>query len=87
MCCDPLKPEPVANSPPRPARVKEILRTKSWRNFKRNELAAKKSPSSDTESHDLAPGSGLDSSLDLNHYRIVNELWHFMSVDWGHRCM
>ena len=24
--------------------------------------------------------------LDLNHYRIIDEVWHFCSVDWGHRC-
>ena len=23
---------------------------------------------------------------DLNHYRIVNEVWYFCSVDWGSRC-
>lgn len=26
------------------------------------------------------------STLDLNHYNIVNEVWHYCSVDWGSRC-
>jgi len=25
-------------------------------------------------------------SLDLNHYRIVDDVWHFSSVDWGRNC-
>lgn len=25
--------------------------------------------------------------LDLNHYRMVNEVWHYSSVDWGHKCV
>lgn len=24
--------------------------------------------------------------LDLNHYRIVNEVWYYCSVDWGSKC-
>lgn len=26
-------------------------------------------------------------AIDLNHYTIVNEVWHYASVDWGHRCL
>lgn len=28
----------------------------------------------------------VDRTLDLNHYRIVDEVWHFSSVDWGSNC-
>jgi hypothetical protein len=24
--------------------------------------------------------------LDLNHYQIVDEVWHYSSVDWGSKC-
>ena len=24
--------------------------------------------------------------LDLNHYKMVNEVWHYYSVDWGTNC-
>jgi len=27
-----------------------------------------------------------DRLLDLNHYRLVDEVWHFSSVDWGPNC-
>ena len=26
------------------------------------------------------------TSLDMNHYRIVNEVWYYCSVDWGTKC-
>ena len=26
------------------------------------------------------------TSLDMNHYRMVNEVWYYCSVDWGTRC-
>lgn len=34
--------------------------------------------------HEL--GERESSELDLNYYRLVNEVWHFCSVDWGSRC-
>ena len=27
-----------------------------------------------------------DAGLDLNHYRLVNEVWYYCSVDWGSKC-
>lgn len=30
--------------------------------------------------------SELESELNLNYYHLVNEVWHFCSVDWGSRC-
>ena len=24
--------------------------------------------------------------LDINHYKMVNEVWHYYSVDWGNNC-
>ena len=87
MCCDPLKPEPVANASPRPGRMKEMLHTRNWKPYKLTELAAQSKPSPDAESHEMQDGSEApERMLNLNHYRIVNELWHFMSVDWGHKC-
>lgn len=32
------------------------------------------------------PESELESELNLNYYHLVNEVWHFCSVDWGSRC-
>ena len=25
-------------------------------------------------------------TLDINHYQIVDDVWHFSSVDWGRNC-
>ncbi|KAI9808671.1 MAG: hypothetical protein M1825_003823 [Sarcosagium campestre] len=27
-----------------------------------------------------------DQTLDLNHYRLVDDVWHYCSVDWGDKC-
>ena len=42
----------------------------------------------DLEGHiELTGSPSLNQGvLDLNHYRIVNDVWHFFSVDWGHNC-
>ena len=48
--------------------------------------------STDTHSADLEKDEkGLPvltrlPMLDLNHYKMVNEVWHFYSVDWGTNC-
>ena len=30
--------------------------------------------------------STQSEAIDLNHYTIVNEVWHYASVDWGSKC-
>ena len=48
--------------------------------------------STDTHSTDLEkdekglPALDRIPMLDLNHYKMVNEVWHFYSVDWGTNC-
>lgn len=48
--------------------------------------------STDTHSADLEkdekglPVLARFPMLDLNHYKMVNEVWHFYSVDWGTNC-
>lgn len=36
--------------------------------------------------HELREFESRAGELDLNYYRLVNEVWHFCSVDWGSRC-
>ena len=36
--------------------------------------------------HELSEFESRAGELDLNYYRLVNEVWHFCSVDWGSRC-
>ncbi len=42
--------------------------------------------SSDPEAHEMEESHKTDEPLDLNHYRIVDEVWHYCSVDWGSKC-
>lgn len=36
--------------------------------------------------HELTEFESRSGELDLNYYRLVDEVWHFCSVDWGSRC-
>ena len=42
---------------------------------------------SDPEKNDFSTKSLADATatLDLSHYKLINEVWHYCSVDWGHR--
>jgi hypothetical protein len=41
----------------------------------------------DVESHAKLESASHQRSLpDINHYMIVNEVWHYASVDWGYKC-
>lgn len=45
------------------------------------------SHSGDIESHhEMEKLKSQAGELDLNYYRLVDEVWHFCSVDWGSRC-
>ncbi|MCJ1328269.1 hypothetical protein MMC10_004945 [Thelotrema lepadinum] len=85
MQCDPIKPEPVADPLSREGnRVKQAWQNRSWQTYHQSQLHTGLKADSDVESHEL-PSVEARRSLDLNHYRIVNEIWHFISVDWGHK--
>lgn len=79
MLTDPDKPIP-AIVPIQPNVVHAIKNTSFPKGFKSVE-----SDSGDIESHhELAEVESDD--LDLNFYRLINEVWHFCSVDWGAGC-
>ena len=44
----------------------------------------------DRESNDVERRHGSSdpdsSTIDLNHYRLINKVWHFFSVDPGPKC-
>ena len=40
----------------------------------------------DPEKIEMGKSEDRAKPLDINHYRIVNEVWHFCSVDWGSKC-
>ena len=40
-----------------------------------------------TQQRFLPTTSGLGGKQALNHYRMVNDVWHFWSIDWSANCM
>lgn len=79
----------MTSDPGRPA----VVTTSNQQNRKRAMLPWLKDRSSfDSHAEDVEmtptreqPPSHA-TSLDMNHYRMVNEVWYYCSVDWGTRC-
>ena len=92
MQSDPMRPQPVGGrSEKTTSRVREMLHHQAMKYTGRGDgekadRGSKFSSELDLENRHVQDGDEVGSELDLNHYRIVNELWHFMSVDWGHHC-
>ena len=89
MQCEPMKPVPAPTTPHPPSRIQEFLhvtqsRTNSHETNKGVEL---KVVDLEGRSTSLERRSHLMDPLDLNHYNLVNQVWHYSSVDWGHKCM
>ena len=89
MQCEPMRPVPAPTAPHPPSRIQEFLhrgtsRTNSEKTNKGMELQVV-----DLEGHsaNLEKRSHLMDPLDLNHYSLVDQVWHYSSVDWGHKCM
>lgn len=84
MCTDPLKPALAPTAPETPrSRIHEM-----WHHQKDMEQTSSQSQTSDPESHmEMAEMEPVERpALDLSHYNIINEVWHYSSVDWGHKC-
>ena len=78
MACEPLKPALVVHEE-RPSRTRALVQT--FRDRKSTDTH-----SSDPEAVEMVEPHKNDGDLDLNHYRIIDEVWHFCSVDWGSKC-
>ena len=83
MCADPLKPALVVVPDTPRSRVHDFLHHQ-----KETERTSMQSQGSDPESpvQMTSIPTVRDGGLDLSHYKIINEVWHYSSVDWGHRC-
>ncbi|KAI9840879.1 MAG: hypothetical protein M1838_003866 [Thelocarpon superellum] len=67
--------------PPKPQNMRDHLRAFQERLMERETVDEEKRVESPVSPHpDL-----LDPVADLNHYRLINEVWHFSSVDWGEK--
>ncbi|KAL6718069.1 hypothetical protein ACLMJK_004154 [Lecanora helva] len=80
MCSGHHKPTPIASTPQHHLR----LWTKHSNSSKHTSLA---SPLSDPEKNIKSIDAATNQdTLDVSHYKVVNEVWHYCSVDWGERC-
>lgn len=90
MCSDPVPPK---TKPLQPKKSSATLRSrKSNRSHKtQDSQKSSKEQSLDSEESigmtDMMHSTQLEMVRDLSHYQIVNDVWHWSSVDWGRRCM
>ena len=86
MHCEPLKPVPIPDTTYH-SRIQELWHPNRNRKPGTDSDKVVEDQVSDLESHpekvDSSPAQAR--YLDLNHYLIVNEVWHYASVDWGHK--
>lgn len=89
MCSDPTPPKP---SPLRSKKSTATLRSRrSGKSHKsHNSERSTKNTSLESEESigmtDMMHSTQLEMVRDLSHYNIVNDVWHWSSVDWGRRC-
>ncbi|KAK5007976.1 hypothetical protein LTR16_005618 [Cryomyces antarcticus] len=81
MCSDPRKPKPAAA----PKSSSSLFRRSPPRQEKSPVPSLDLEEGSDTT--ELSSLSELDPLYNINHYSIVDDVWHYSSVDWGRRCM
>jgi hypothetical protein len=90
MCCQPLKPEPAVHTEPPSTteRLKEYTRQKRQQFLDSYQPPTPTVPNSETHL-ELGPVPPARESigLDVNHYHIADEVWHWSSTDYGKKCM
>ena len=91
MQCDPLKPVPVVTEftqsrlsgrffRKKDNKENEERETTKNQNLQVDEIDMEKAAKDSSSSAHVAKG------LDLNHYKVINEVWYYCSVDWGSKC-
>ena len=78
MCSDPNKPNPYSL-------VAEIPKYSDKDNASQNH-SDRTSQSDDPEKRAADKTEQESETLDFNHYRFINYVWHFNSVDFGPKC-
>lgn len=90
MCTEPLKPVPIPTN-----QHKSLLHGMRYLHRDKDNQGdvdekSIRNSSADLEGHpsssDQPSIKSTSETLDLNHYRIVDDVWHFSSVDWGRNC-
>jgi len=87
MRCEPLRPIPVPTITHH-SRISELWHQNQDHSDGHEPEKTLQNHVMDLEGHlqKLDSRSSRTGPLDLNHYRIVNEVWYYSSVDWGHKC-
>ena len=90
MCSQPLKPVPAANAEP-PSTTDRLI---EYTRQKRQQLLESYQPSTPTAPNSenqlelgRVPRERDSTGLDVNHYHIADEVWHWSSTDYGTKCM
>jgi len=92
MCSDPPPRESPLHTKQSSATLGSSKSRKSQRS-KRSQRSSEKPKEASLDSEesigmtDMMHSTQLDMVRDLSHYHIVNEVWHWSTVDWGRRCM
>src|SRR5438046_1294167 len=90
MCSEPLKPQPAAASEPPSTteRLKEYARRERQRfraSYEPQSPTAAPNPEDPVELLQVPPASEPER-LDVNHYHIADEVWHWCSMDYSEKC-
>jgi hypothetical protein len=80
MCSDHKTPVPVTSLPVQNDLVQDKAQVET-------QSSSAESTSSDLEKNNGGILGGIHyPTLDINHYKIADEVWHYNSVDWGPKC-
>jgi hypothetical protein len=81
----------MMRSDPSPPRTQSLQKKKSTSTL-RSRFSGNSSRQTDRDSEesigmtDLMHSTQLEMVQDLSHYQLVNDVWHWSTVDWGRRC-
>ena len=78
MGCEPLTPALVVPE-------EHVSRRQALVQAYKDRMSMEKHPE-DLEASETGDPPDDDKPLDINHYHIVDEVWHYCSVDWGSKC-
>lgn len=88
MCSDPVPPKSRSLQSKKSSATLRSRRSNKSRNSHKSEKSSKDTSIDSEESigmTDMMHSTQLEMVQDLSHYHIVNDVWHWSSVDWGRR--
>lgn len=89
MCSEPLPPRSKALHTKQSSNTLGSARSRKSQRSKKSTTSKEKDQFDSEESigmTDMMHSTQLDMVRDLSHYHIVDEVWHWSTVDWGRRC-